>query len=242
MSITTAISVLLAGIVIPILAYWIAAKVVVGNDTGTLARAAYLWLVSLLAGIGMGVVLCIGLAFAAMSHQPLLILFVIGGWLLLAFLIGLLLPAKVFETDLLRSFGILVLSFILVLAGQTALDQALGLSSLARWQTARSLISDSKEGRERRLRHLLTGDPLATIESDLDRLALPEERAKPFTERQEDLRAVFSALEQRRKVIKADDREALASYETTRQRYEELVKIMRADYAASQTVPPAETH
>ena len=236
-SITTMVLVLLAGIAIQVLAYWIAAKVVVGNEQGTFARAVYLWLLSVLAGIGLGIVLLVCIGLAASTGQPMMLLLVVGGWLLLAFTIGLLLPAKVFETDLLRSLGILVLSFVLVLAGQTALDQALGRSMFARWRPLQRLIFDSNEGRQRRLKHLLNDDPLVTIESDLDRLASPAERRKSFGERQEGLRLVFAALEQRRKSIKAGDNDALASYEAARQRYEELVKNMRDDYAASQ--PPA---
>ena len=239
--VTTTILVLLAGIVIQMLAYWIAAKVVVGNENGTFARAAYLWLLSLLAGIGMAVLLVVCMGLAATTRQPMMMMLVAGGWLLLAFTIGLLLPAKVFETDLLRSLGILVLSFILVLAGQTALDQALGRSTLARWRPLQRMILDSNEGRQRRLKQLINGDQLATIEDDLDRLARPDERKKSFTERQAALRIVFAALEQQRRTIKAGDQEALMSYEAVRQRYEELVRIMRADYAASQAPPPRAT-
>ncbi|MGB8167245.1 MAG: hypothetical protein WCF18_07110 [Chthoniobacteraceae bacterium] len=223
--------------IIQVLAYWISAKVVVANERATLARAGQLWLLSVLVGVGMSLLLVVCVLLAASTQQPALVLLVGGGWLLLACVIALLLPAKVFETDLSRSFGILLLSFILTVAGQTALDQARGHSTLARWRPLQRLIFDSNEGRQRRLKHLLARDPLATIESDLDRLSSPDERKKSFSERQGGLRAAFAALEQRRKTIKADDKESLASYEALRQRYEELVKIMRADYAASQASP-----
>lgn len=229
---------LILGSIIQILAYWISAKVVVANEHATLARAGHLWMLSLLAGIGMGVFLVVALLLAASAQQPILVLFVGGGWLLLALVIGLLLPAKVFETDLLRSFGVLLLSFLLVLAAQTALDQARGHSSVARWRPLQVLIFESPEGRQRRLRHWVQRDPLAKIELELDRLSATEARKRPFAERQEALRSVFTALEQTRKTTTANDAWALADYEAVRQRYEELVKIMRADYAASLAPTP----
>jgi hypothetical protein len=229
-----ACSALLLAAIVQILAYWISAKVVLANENATLARAGRLWLLNVLVGIGMGILLVVCLLLAASTQQPALMMLVGGGWLLLAIVIALLLPAKVFETGLLRSLGILALSFLLTIAGQTALDQARGHSTLARWRPLQRLIFDSNEGRQRRLKHLIGGDPLATIELDLDRLSSAAERKKSFSERQENLRAVFAALEERRKTIKADDSDALAAYRVVKDRYEELVKIMRADYSASQ--------
>lgn len=233
LNLTSILLIVCAGVVLQVLAYWIAAKVVLGNERATLARAAHLWLLSLLVGLGLAVALVIGMLVAGGSQPPVLLAIAAGGWALLAVLLALLLPAKVFETDLLRSFGILALTAILVLAGQTALDRALGRPTLGRWQAVQRMIFESPESRQRRLRHLLTGDPLGQIESELDRLARPEERKKSFSERQEGLRAVFAALEAQRKRLKADDPAGLADYEAVRQRYEELVKVMRTDYAAS---------
>lgn len=238
LSLTSAVVVLLASVLCQILACWIAAKVVVGNEKGTLARAAHLWLLSLLVGIGMAVLLAIGLAAAAATQQPVLLVVSASGWAFLAFLLALLLPAKVFETDLLRSFGILVLSAILVLAGQTALHRALGQPTLVRWQPLQRIIADSPEGRQRRLKHLLAGDQIAVIENELDRLSLPEARRKPFSKRQEELQAVLVALDAQRKLLKADDPAALADHNALRQRHDDLVKQMRADYTES-LAPPA---
>ncbi len=228
----------LVGSVIQVLAYWISAKVVVANEHATLARAGQLWLLSVVVGIGMVALLIITLLLAASAQQPVLLLLVGGGWLLLAFAIALLLPAKVFQTGLLRSFGVLVLSFVLILAAQVAIDQARDETSFTRWRPLQAMLFENPEGRQRRLRHLLKRDGLTAIELDLDRLSAAAERKKSFTERQEGLRSVFAALEQRRPTIKAQDKEALADYEAIRQRYEELVKIMRDDYTASQTPPP----
>ena len=233
------ILVALAGVVIQVLAYWIAAKVVVGNETGTLARAARLWLMSLLAGFGLAALLAIGFVAATASQRPVMLAVAACGWTLLAVLLALLLPAKVFETGLLRSFAILLLSGILVVAGQTALHRTLGGATLVRWPTVQGIITDAPEGRQRRLRHLLAGDPLGPIETELDRLSLAEERRKSFSERQEGLRAVFGSLEAQRQRLKPDEAgPATADYEAVRARYEELVKQMRADYAAS-LAPPA---
>jgi hypothetical protein len=133
-----------------------------------------------------------------------------------------------------------VLSFILTLACQTAIDQAFGRSTRARWRPLQRMLLDSNEGRQRRIKLWLAGDSLLTLEDELDRLSSPEERRKSLGERQESLRKVSAGLEQRRKAIKAGDQEALASYEAVRRRYDEMVRLMRADYAASQVpLPPS---
>lgn len=230
---------LVMSIIIQILAYWISAKVIVGNEHATLARASQLWVLNALAAIGMGILLFITLLLASSIDQPIMVLVLIGGWSLLTFVIVLLLPAKVFRTDFLRSLGILLLSLILVLAAQVAVAQARGYSALAELRPLQALIFDSSEGRQRRIREMTRGDSLASIEMRLDQLSSPAERKKTFSERQAELRSVFDALEHRRKTLKATDKIETADYEAVRKRYEDLVQLMRADYSASQTQPPS---
>jgi hypothetical protein len=235
-SLVTAIAALVIGVIIQVLAYWIAAKVVVGEPNATFSRALLLWVLYLVVGVALGVALGVLIAIVGPTHNLLRLASVAGGWLLLSLLLVFVVPMKVFDTSFPRALGLLVLSLIVILAGQTALDRALGHPALARWEPLRQFALASNEERKRQVGKLLgTAEP--GLDAELDRLSQPAEKKKTIPQRQAALRAVLQQLEARRKALPPGDAAARAEYVRQRTRYDQLVLSLKADFAAQHPAP-----
>lgn len=219
-------------IVIQILASWIAAKVVVGDPKGSLGNAFKLWLLYVVLGIGVGLLLGVAIPTFAIAKNSLALIGVLGGTALLLIALTFLLPMKIFGIGLLRALAFLVLSTVLVLAAQAGILRAQGKPALGSVPQFLETMR-SAEKRDQFIKQLTAGRKATGLDADLDRLAQPAERAKPFPERQDNLRKVYDELEARQKALPPGNAKALAEYERLRARYEELVRVLKADYAAS---------
>ena len=231
----------LAGIVIAvvvqIVSYWIAAKVVVG-EKGSIGSAFNVWLLYLLIGIGFIMALAIAIPMLVIANDNTAAMAVIAGGFLLGLALVFLVPIKIFEIGLPRAFAFLILSWLLMFAAQAAILRAQGKPAFGGLPETIATLR-SPERRDRLLVQLAGVQHPAGLDADLARLALAEERARPFPERQENLRKVYDALDARQKALPPGDARALKEYDELRAKYEELVRVLKADFAASKAQPPA---
>lgn len=226
------------GIATQILAYWIAAKVVVGDPRGSFANAFKLWLLYFLVSIGWVLGLAIAVSATAAAGKEGAVIAVAGGFSILGLALVFLIPIKIFEIGLPRALAFLLLSLVLMFAAQAAVHRARGEPAFGRLPEAIATLR-SPEKRAQLIEQVGGSAKPKGLEADLDRLALAEERAKPFPERQDNLRKVYEALDARQKVLPPNDPKALAEYDRLRTKYEELVRVLKADFAASKAQPPA---
>ncbi len=225
-------------IVIQVLACWISAKVVVGDPKGSLGNAIKMWLLYFLVGIGFVMLLGIAIPTFVVANNDAAAFAVTIGASVLAVALIFLLPMKVFHIGFGRALLFLVLSLILMLAAQAGMNRAQQKPAFGRLPEVVATLASS-EKRQQLLDHLAGPVKAGGLDADLDRLARPEERAKGFPERQESLRTVYEELDARQKTLPPGDARALEEYERQRAKYENLVRVLRADYAASKTPPPA---
>jgi hypothetical protein len=162
---------------------------------------------------------------------------VIAGGSVLGLALVFLVPIKIFEIGLFRSLVFLVLSVVLMFAAQAGILRAQGKPVFGRLPAMIETLR-STEKRDHLLERLAGIAQTTGLDADLARLALPEERAKPFPERQDNLRKVYEALDARQKALPPGDAKALKEYDDQRAKYEELVRVLKADYAASKAQPP----
>jgi hypothetical protein len=226
------------GVITQILAYWIAAKVVVGDPRGNLANAFKVWLLYFLVSIGWVLGLAIAVAATTAAGKEGAVIAVCGGFSILGLALAFLIPIKIFEVGLPRAVAFLLLSLVLMFASQAAIHRARGEPAFGRLPEAIATLR-SPEKRAQLLEKIAGSAKPKGLDADLDRLALAEERAKPFPERQDNLRKVYEALDARQKTLPPNDAKALAEYDRLRAKYEELVRVLKADFAASKAQPPA---
>ena len=224
-------------IVVSVLAYWIASKVVVGDPKGSIGNAFKLWLLYLLVGAGFVMVLAIAIPMLVIANNGAAAYAVIGGASILGLALVFLMPVKIFEIGLPRAILFLILSLVLMLAGQAGILRAQGKPAFGRLPAAIETLR-SAEKRNQWFEQVAGIAQTTGLDADLARLALPEERAKPFPERQDNLRKVYEALDARQKALPPGDAKALKEYDDQRAKYEELVRVLKADYAASKAQPP----
>lgn len=227
----------LISVAVQLLAYWIAAKVVVGDPKGSFGNALKVWLLYLVVGFGIGMLVGVLVPILAMANNTTGVLGVLGGSLLLFIALIFLLPMKIFEIGFLRALGFFVLAVVLILAAQAGILRAQGKPALG-YLPQLIEMARSPEKRDQLFKQMVAARGGGGLDGELDRLATEAERAKPFPERQDNLRKVYDALEARQKTLPPGDTKALADYERLRARYEELVRVLKADFAASKTQPP----
>lgn len=237
-SILVALLGLAIGVVIQVLAYWIAAKVVVGDPKGSFANAFKLWLLYLVTGFGIVMLLGIVIPMMVIAKNSAAVVAVLLGTSVLALALAFLLPIKIFAIGLPRALAFLVLSVILIVTAQAAMLRAQGKPAFGDLPAVIATLR-SPEKRNQLLEEIAGPAKPKGLDADLDRLARQEERAKPFPERQDNLRKVFEVLDARQKTLPPNDAKALAEYDHLRAKYEELVRVLKADYAASKAQPPA---
>jgi hypothetical protein len=226
------------GVVVQVLSYWIAAKVVVGDPKGTLGNAFKLWVLYLVLGLGFVMLLGIVIPMLFIAKNSGAAVAVLLGTSVLGLALTFLLPIKIFDIGLPRALGFLVLSFILMLAAQAAMLRAQGKPAFGNLPEVIATLR-SEEKRNQLLQQIAGPAKPTGLDADLDRLALPAERAKPFPERQDNLRKVYEILDARQKTLPAGDAKAREEYDRLSAKYEELVRVLKADFAASKAQPPA---
>lgn len=213
-----------AGLAIQILAGWIAAKAVIGNELCTLANTVKLWLVSLIVSIGVGLAMGLILSMVVWTQNNLAALVVVAGGGLLMIALAFLLPMKIFDTNFLRAFGFIIVSFILIVAANVGLDHAMGLPMFGRGE---ELAMHFKR---------VTNPGISPIDLELDRLEHPSQRKLPLDVRGKRIKRLYEMLDARQKQLPPGDRTALAEYDRQRNRYEALLQSLKADAA-----PPVES-
>jgi hypothetical protein len=219
----TDLAVLAAGAVFAVIAYWIAAKIMASDEEATFKNALKIWALSLVVGIVVGITCGIAVPIAVLSGNPLGVVMVLIGALFLGLVLMFALPVKVLEMSPLRALGFWPIALILMVAAQTGLDRGLGREPLRDWSAAFGFLHSN-----------VTGGNRLGLEAKLERLSEPAERQKPISERQANLRAVFEQLQARQRTLPPGDAAAVAAYERQRMRYEELLRVLRVDYARSQ--------
>jgi hypothetical protein len=225
-----ALAFLLLAQVIAIIAYWIASKAVAGEN-GTFGNALKLWLLYLI--VPAGIALVAGFCVAMLSPhgaQVSPLLFIGVGVLILALI--LLLPMKVYKVGFWAAFGFLILavivSFILNFGASLAL-----LGSQSRIKEIATKFSTLPQAEQQKFFTALfqqyglkTGDVLPGEMEAADRSKTPQERLAA-------LKTMYAELEKRRVGIDPNDKAAVKAYDAQRARYDELLKKLQADAAAS---------
>lgn len=225
-------------VLVQVVIYWIAAKVVIGEPNGDFENAFKLWVLSVIIGVGMGLIFG-GAIFFFLSIGNTAAAVTVGlVAAILSLFLAFMLPMKVFEIGFGRALGFVFISVVLGLALRVGISQLRG-DGLSGDIPRMIAILRSPEQREAWVKRIKSIGKRDTLDMQLDRLGSAEERAKPFPERQENLRKVYAILAARQKEVPAHDGAAIAEYERLRDRYEALVQTMRADYAASKGQPAA---
>jgi hypothetical protein len=222
--------------VLQILGYWVASLAVAGEQ-GRLLNALKVWALYLLTFIGIFIAAFVGGLIMGMAHLALG-LPLLGLAIFLLFLIVIFaIPMKVYEIGFLRAFGFLVLSFIITLIGQAAVDVTLGTplrpiveaaQKLAAMGPAISALPPSEQQKFTANLKFLNFN-LHTAASALPGETTAGDPGKPLPEREAGLKLMYLELDKRRKDIAPGDQAAIAVYEADKARYEELLKQLRAE-------------
>jgi hypothetical protein len=221
---------LLLGQLLAIVSHWIASKPVAG-ESGTLGNAFKVWLLIWVLLIATGLVSGIGYVFLLHTRGLTVLLFLLGG-LLLFIVVGFLIPMRVYEIGVFGALGFFVLSAIVALVLNFALSLAfIGQQTQVR-EFAKKFSALSQPEQQQffaALFHeygLKTGDVLPGELEAADRSKTPQERLAA-------LKTMYAELQKRREAIDPKDKAAVAGYEAERARYDELLKNLQSDAAAT---------
>jgi hypothetical protein len=226
--------VVVSGVVLQIVSYWIASKLVASEESRFL-NALKLWGTYLLAALGLGFVLAIGLVVAAGIHAPWATIgvFVIGAISILY--IGFSVPMKIYSIGFLRTLAFLVIAVLMHLAAEFAIGLALTLAApdspfVATLRTLQAHDPAAQRQLLAKFRDRIPG--LAIPAGELDS-AIAANRAKPMAERIAALQRMKQTLDANVIELKSheNDQTLRQAYLRDSAQYEELRKQVQTDAA-----------
>ncbi|HEV7867141.1 MAG TPA: hypothetical protein VGO90_05635 [Chthoniobacteraceae bacterium] len=227
----------LAGVLLSIIAIWLASKILA--EEPTFGKAVHLWLLQILSAIIAAVAIA-GALFAVITlKKPEWILFAVGGGFLLYVLLLLMMVSKVYQVQFPRALGILVLSIIFSAILSAGLEfTPFGSRGMAGRIPALERVTGKTDAEKAAFHKRLFGtDAEDEIERALDDTMRPLGKPKPLAEREAAVRSIQQQLEIRRRGLAADDVTGAAKLQELIARYAQLLNAVKVERAASTGQP-----
>ena len=212
--------------VVAVCAYWITAKLIIGDERATAGNALKLWLLYLLTGLLLFAVVCLALFFGAIGG-PLMFIAMMAGCAALYVIWLLFLPMKVYGIGILHSLLFVALTMALDYGGRTFLGKTLDLSD--RVQAVEATKGATPAERQRFTERLFGKDAPDEIDRLLDDTIIPFGKPKPLAAREETVRSIQQKLEVRRRAVPAGD----PAFQQQLGRYKVLLAAVKAERAAA---------
>ena len=215
--------------ILAILAYWIASNVV-SKERAKFLNAINVWLTYLGTAVGIGVVVY-GMAYLRVSErQALLVTLGLG---LFALVVLFAAPMKIYDFTFPRALGFLLVSLILITAGETVamrfLPESLPLAQ--RSKAFIELATHSNASRMLLVNRLMKSSTTRNTFAQSD--AIAADRSRPLPERHAALQEMYRELAARRTHLRQNDVAGLAAYQRDQTRYELLLVQLQSDAAAA---------
>lgn len=220
--------------VVAICAYWITAKLIIGDERASAANALKLWLLYLLTGLLLFAGACLALVFGAIGG-PLIFIALLAGCVALYVAWLLWLPMKVYGIGILHALLFVTITMGLDYGGRTALGKKLDFSS--RVQAVQTAKGATPAERRRFDERLFGKDAPDEIDRLLDDTLIPFGKPQPQAQREEAVRAIQQKLEARRPTIRPGDATAATAFQQQLDRYKLLLAAVKAERTATQNSP-----
>ncbi len=227
--ITHLIVVTIAAQVLTIVAYWIASNVL-AKERAKFGDAVQVWGAYVASALAAGAVI-FGTFYLRIAKESVVVVAIGVGVVLLVVLFAA--PMKAFNFSFPRALGFLLISTILISAGQTLALQLLpaALPFAERSQALAQIPMLSGKDRQRLAERLVpgTGGPATFAQYD----AVVTDRHRSIPERHAALQEMYRDLAARRLRLQENDSAGLAAYQRDQTRYELLLLHLQTDAAAA---------
>ncbi len=214
--------------------YWIGSKIVVRGENATIGNACKVWLAYLVLplGIGAGVIFLGPLLVETLGGlSPVSAWALVGGILFLCVLLVFLIPMRLYEIGFLNALGFVLLSGVISIVGNGAVQFGAGKVFGAEGRVAALTDAFGKTEAERRAfgERLFGKDAPDEIDRLLDDAIAPIGKPKPLAAREADAKVIQQKLEARRRALPPGDAKAQAEFQPRLDRYVRLLAALKAE-------------
>ncbi len=220
--------------VVAICAYWVTAKLIIGDERASAGNALKLWLLYLLTGLLLFAGVCLALVFGAMGG-PLIFIALLAGSMALYVAWLLWMPMKVYGIGILHALLFVAITMALDYGGRTVLGKTLDFSN--RIQAAEATKGATQAERQHFTERLFGKDAPDEIDRLLDDTMIPFGKPLPLAAREEAVRAIQQKLEVRRPTVRPGDTAATTAFQRQLDRYKVLLAAVKAERATAQNPP-----
>jgi hypothetical protein len=215
---------LLLSQVVAIAAYWVSSKAIADDDKSTFLNSLRAWMAYLVVTLFLIILFVVLVFVGSLVGNATIVLALVAVTGLVALALALYVPMKVYKLGMIKALGFVLAAYILSTAATLALERAAGLKDArsglftrisgsgigARWDKVAAKLSGKDE----------IDTMLARAEATAD--------AKSLEARQEDLRAVYAKLEERRAAAGTDVK-AQEQYKRQLAQFEKQLAALKAD-------------
>ncbi len=221
---------------ISIVAYWISSNLIT-REHGSILNALKLWAFYLLSTLGVAILFAFTAGYGVKQSSNALLFAAIVVGIMLAIVVVLGCPMKVYKMGVGGAIGFVLISWILTAAGQVAATRVLPqpIDFRAWGELSQKLAQLPAVERNKLVERFTQRTPTAAAApaaADSDD-AIAANKTKPIEVRHEAIQRIYHALEARRVALKPGDTAALAAYTRDEARYQQLLSQLQTDAAAA---------